>query len=386
MFCAMANQAVTHEQRGGASFGAEVFLPFDRARPVAGSVAVSATALQVPAGGEQLELAAGSATLALGGHNGERVVVEGAVAPGSPRAGERVYLQCRDHALLALLAAQGPPELRATAARLLRSGRALVRRWRIFGIAAIVAAVGGVTLLYFGLDTLVKRAVAGIPIAWENTLGESLFAAMTAGQPQAKDKDAAVVKVAFERLKTRAAAPGCEFEYAALESPAVNAFALPGCKLVVFTGLLAKAGRPEEVAGVLAHEFQHAVLRHSLQKMVRAAGLRAVLALFVGDLEGLGGLVRSAGLQIQELSYGREQEREADLSAIDLLARSGIDPAGLPDFFDRLAAMEDGLGGGGGGKALSLLSTHPASAERSAALRAVIARRGSARYEPLPAP
>ena len=230
------------------------------------------------------------------------------------------------------------------------------RRWRIFLIAAAAAVVVGTSLLYLFLDAVVKRAVSSIPIAWENRLGESLFAAMTAGRPRAPEKDAAVVKAAFERLRAHATSPGYEFEYAVLESPEVNAFALPGGKFVVFTGLLAKAGRPEEVAGVLAHEFQHAVLRHSLQKMVRAAGLRAVLALLIGDLDGLGGVVRDAGVQIQELSYGRDQEREADFTAVDLLAAAGIDPTGLPDFFDRLAAQAGAAGGRGAGARAAL---HP---------------------------
>jgi beta-barrel assembly-enhancing protease len=383
----MADPTASPDRPGIAVFRAEVFLPFDRARGVTGTVEASATALVVTAAGERLELAPGSATLALGGHNGERVVVEGEVADGSPRAGERVYLQCPDHSLLAYLAAHGLPEMRAGAARLSRKGRAASRRWRMLFITAVVAVVGGTVLLSIFFDTLVQRAVSGIPIAWENTLGETLFTAMTAGHTHAAEKDAAVVKAAFERLRAHAASPGYEFEYAVLESPEVNAFALPGGKFVVFTGLLAMAGRPEEVAGVLAHEFQHALLRHSLQKMVRAAGLQAVLALLIGDLEGLGGVIRDAGVQIQELSYGRDQERAADLAAIDLLARAGIDPAGLPDFFDRLAAKEGAVSGViEGGKALALLSTHPASVERSAALRAAIAQLGSAHYAPLTVP
>ena len=344
------------------------------------------TGVVVTAAGERLELAAGTATLALGGHNGERVIVEGQIAGGSPRAGQRIYLQCPDPAFLAHLAARGPSRLRADAARLARQGRALARRWRVLLLAAAAVAIVGVSLLSLFPGAAVRRGVSGIPIAWEKTLGESLFAAMTARQTRATGEAAAVVQAAFERLRARAASPGYEFEYAVLESPAVNAFALPGGKFVVFTGLIAKAGRPEEVAGVLAHEFQHAILRHSLQKMVRAAGFQAILALLLGDLEGLGGMILDAGLQIQELSYGREQEREADLGAVDLLARAGIDPAGLPDFFDRLAAKEGGASGEAGGAALTLLSTHPPSAERSAALRSAIASRGHARYEPLRAP
>lgn len=224
----MINQADSPDHRGSAPFNAEVFLPFDPARPVAGVVQTTATTLVVTVAGERLELETGSTSLALGGHNGERVVVEGAVGPGSPRAGERVYLQCPDRSLLALLAGHGPPDVRAGARRLLRSGRAVSRRWRVLLIAVVVAAIGAAAILFFSLDALVKRAVSGIPIAWESALGESLFAAMTAGRPAATAQDAAVVQAAFERLLAHAAAPGCDFEYAVLESPEVNAFARRG--------------------------------------------------------------------------------------------------------------------------------------------------------------
>ena len=115
---------------------------------------------------------------------------------------------------------------------------------------------------------------------------------------------------------------------------------------------------------MLAHEFQHAVLRHSLQRMVRAAGLQAVLALLVGDLEGLGGVIRNAGLQIQELSYGRDQEREADLAAIDLLARAGIDPAGPPGLLR--PARGDGRRAGRRGRREGALAALHAPGERGA--------------------
>ena len=128
----MTDPTVALDRSGIAPFRAEVFLPFDRARSVGGSVEASANALVVTARGERFELAPGSTTIALGGHNGERVVVEGEIATGSPRAGERVYLQCPDHSLLAHLAAHGPPELRARAAQLSRKGRTVSRRWRIF--------------------------------------------------------------------------------------------------------------------------------------------------------------------------------------------------------------------------------------------------------------
>jgi len=120
IFYVMTDPTTAYDRSGVAAYRAEVFLPFDRSRSVGGWVEASATALVVTAGGERLELAPGSTAIALGGHNGERVVVEGDVAAGSPRAGERVYLQCPDLSLLAHLATHGPPELRTNAARVYR--------------------------------------------------------------------------------------------------------------------------------------------------------------------------------------------------------------------------------------------------------------------------
>jgi Zn-dependent protease with chaperone function len=77
-----------------------------------------------------------------------------------------------------------------------------------------------------------------------------------------------------------AAAPGSPYHVRLLvaDSPVVNAFAAPGGRIVVFRGLLEKTGRPEELAGVLAHEMQHVVLRHPLEAILRQISLRALAA------------------------------------------------------------------------------------------------------------
>ncbi len=148
----------------------------------------------------------------------------------------------------------------------------------------------------------------------------------------------------------------------------INAFALPGGDIVVNRGLLLATRNPDELAGVLAHEMQHVALRHSLKSMIRGAGLSMVWALVIGDPSGT--LVGQAADRLLGLKFSRDAEREADDQGFTLLVKRGIDPHGMVAFFDTLAKQ-------GGATPPALLSTHPASAEREAAL--------AARLEQLPA-
>lgn len=370
----------------GRSFGAEVYFPDDPGRARPGSVRATAAVLTILVGEASLVLDQSRTFLSLAGHNNSRVAIDAAVADEAAPGGLTIYAQVVDPAFLAWLAEHGPASLRGPAASLGRRARAVSRRWRIGAAALAVALTIGVVLLLVSFNALVDRAVARVPVSWEVALGESSFAAATAGLPEAAAGERAVVEAAFARLLPHVAETGYLFSWKVVKEPQVNAFALPGGKIVVFSGLVEAARRPEEVAGVLAHEIEHALLRHSLQRLVRSAGIRGVVGLLLGDLEGMAGAVRDAGVQLRELSYDRDQERAADLAAIELLARAGIDPAGLVDFFDRLSAQEGGGGDPATGKALSLLSTHPESAERSAVLRRRISELGARTYENLQAP
>ena len=141
----------------------------------------------------------------------------------------------------------------------------------------------------------------------------------------------------------------------------VNAFAVPGGDIVVHRGLLAATRSPDELAGVLAHEIQHVALRHSLKGMIRSAGWSILFSLAVGDLGAT--LVGQAADRLATLKFSRDAEREADDHGFSLLVERGIDPRGMVSFFDTLAKKD-------GATPPALLSTHPASAEREAALAA----------------
>jgi len=165
------------------------------------------------------------------------------------------------------------------------------------------------------------------------------------------------------------------FTFTVLDSPVVNAFALPGGYVYVTRGLLALAEDEAEVAAVLAHEIGHVAARHAAERQQAALGaqlgaaaatiLGAVLlgdkaADLVAQLAGLGASAWLAG-------YSREQEREADRLAVRYLVRAGYDPAALARILSALEAWDGlraDLGEAGGAKVPEFLSTHPRTPER----------------------
>lgn len=237
----------------------------------------------------------------------------------------------------------------------------------VMAVMVTVAFLPVFALVWFWLnaDSFSKWAADQVSLEQEIRLGEMALEQMRGGM-QFLPQDAPADKV-VDRIGVRlTAASKYPFRFFVVRDPRVNAFALPGGKVVVFTGLLEAADSADEVAGVLAHEASHVERRHSLRNMIHGLGLRAVMAVALGDFAG--GIWGDMAGQLAELSYGRDLEREADLDGLDLLRKSGLPAEGMASFFEKMAAREEGN--------IKLLSSHPASEERLQALRAAIAEQG----------
>ena len=165
------------------------------------------------------------------------------------------------------------------------------------------------------------------------------------------------------------------YEVHIAQDDSLNAFALPGGVIVVHTGLIAATTRAEELAGVLAHEVQHVELRHSLRGVIKDMGLRGLWAFLMGDIGGT--LAGQAALELTSLQFSRTDEREADEHGFDALVAAGIDPAGMPTFFNTLSQKA-------GGQVPAFLSTHPASEDRDRELRQRLATVAGQSFQPLP--
>jgi Zn-dependent protease with chaperone function len=148
------------------------------------------------------------------------------------------------------------------------------------------------------------------------------------------------------------------------DSDEVNAFALPGGLLVVNSELLKEAESVEEVMGVVGHEIAHVELRHVLKSTLKGFGSLAGFALVSFIVNPDFALVLLKATEFLELKYSREDELAADRRGGELLANAGISTGGLIAFFTRLGNERGGVE-----QALSILRTHPASADRVASLQ-----------------
>ncbi len=161
--------------------------------------------------------------------------------------------------------------------------------------------------------------------------------------------------------------PGFDWEFNVIRSDQANAFALPGGKVAVYTGLLPVAENSDGLSAIMGHEIAHAIARHgaermAYQKLVRIGSM--VAAVVVGDMgysaqravQGALGVGSQYGVL---LPFSRKHESEADYIGLRLLARACYDPTEAPKLWERMGANK-----GGQGAPNEFMSTHPSPETR----------------------
>ncbi len=163
--------------------------------------------------------------------------------------------------------------------------------------------------------------------------------------------------------------PNQKFTFTVLDSPIVNAFAVPGGYVYITRGLLALANNEAEVSGVLAHEIGHVAARHAAERYSTGT-LLSIPAIFVGVLTGsqeLAGLANSGAAAYLQ-SYSRDQEYQADLLGVRYVSRANYDPYGMASFLGQLQA-DDQLEARISGRPdmadqTNIMASHPRTADR----------------------
>jgi Zn-dependent protease with chaperone function len=140
-----------------------------------------------------------------------------------------------------------------------------------------------------------------------------------------------------------------------LDTKVPNAFALPGGKVYLFNGLLAKAQNPDEIAGVLAHELGHLKHRDNMRSLIYNGGTSFLIGLLFGDVTGSGALV-FASRSLVTASHSREAEEGADSFAIDVMHKLGRSPKPMGELLFRVTGKEE--------NSLSILASHPLTEDR----------------------
>ena len=162
--------------------------------------------------------------------------------------------------------------------------------------------------------------------------------------------------------------PAFRYSFDVVNAREINAFALPGGPMFLNRGMLQAARTDDEVAGVMAHELSHVVLRHGTLQAAKAQKfqLGAMAGQILGSIVGgRTGQVISQGSQVglgtYFMKYSREYEREADLLGAQIMARAGYDPRQMANMFRTIQQR-------GGSQGPEWLSDHPDPGNRYAAI------------------
>lgn len=242
-------------------------------------------------------------------------------------------------------------------------------------LCVMLAALLGVAGCYTVPETGRKSLVI-VPPEQEATLGAQAFQEVRA-QEKISNDPAALGRVTRVGRRIATAVgndlPGAQWEFVVFESSEVNAFALPGGKVGVYTGLLNLAASDDELATVMGHEIAHVTARHGAERMTWEQGIQMVGGVVGTAAESklspqtsnLVKLVYGAGTQLAAvLPHSRFQEAEADKIGLHYAAKAGYDPRAALTFWVKMNRQANAPSGP------TFLRTHPTSQDRIAKLEA----------------
>jgi Zn-dependent protease with chaperone function len=341
-------------------------------RTASGSLSVAAGELRFEGGDVYVQMPISGIQIEAGGLNNEHYLFQHPSRPGW-------VLSTADRLVLDEMAMTADPAVQKQLSGARRRKLALTKIYIAAGVLLALTA-GVVLLLFFMKSALARAAASRLPPAWEQQFGN---AAMQSMRNELKILENSKWEPQLDVIRLKLL-PGLTntlypINIHVAESSELNAFALPGGHIVVFTGLLKSVERPEELAGVLAHEIAHITERHVLRKMVESLGLVLVLQALFGDTSGLMALATQSSEHLLQQKFSRDFEREADQVAFRNLVTARIDPKGMIDFFAKLEKEADKAGA----TQLGWLASHPPTSERIERLQSELKALGPRSFPPL---
>ena len=246
--------------------------------------------------------------------------------------------------------------------------------WRSMALLALAGIVSSALALYLWFIPAMASLIAPyVPVSWEKELGRPVLEALAPEGNRCTDEARmAPVTGIVRRLEQTIPDRRHDFRVMVVNKSTMNAVAVPGGTIVIFQGLLDRTRRPEELAGVLAHEMQHVAQRHIMKLFLEHASSSVIISAVTGE----GGDALAFGLESAKtlglLRYSREHEAEADASGLRMMEKAGIDPRGMIAFFKTMSEE----GSSEIPAALNYLSTHPDTRRRIDHLRKQLPAQG----------
>jgi predicted Zn-dependent protease len=224
-----------------------------------------------------------------------------------------------------------------------------------------------------------------VSVSQEDELGDQYAAAIAAQVPIIEDSAAtAWLSRLGLRLTSVADRENRDWHFYLVDDSTVNAFAVPGGHIFVHRGLIENAETYSQLAGVMGHEVAHVTLRHSVDQMRS----RTKTGIFVAVVCAVVNICSSTAAQVAIdvggkallAKYSRDDEAQSDSAAVGYLLRAGINPRGIPQMFERMAAMRQV-----NPSALEAwFGSHPLEDARIVRTSALISTIDRSRLEPLP--
>ena len=162
-------------------------------------------------------------------------------------------------------------------------------------------------------------------------------------------------------------APGWKWEVNLIGSKQINAFVMPGGKIVFYTGILDQLQLTDDkIAMVMGHEMAHALREHARERLAKSqvTGMGLSLGAQLLGLGDMGNLAANLGTELLTLQYSRSDESEADLVGLEIAARAGYDPKAAITLWQKMAKATGDKGG------MAFLSSHPSGPNRIKELEA----------------
>jgi len=215
----------------------------------------------------------------------------------------------------------------------------------IIGITFSVIALAAMLYVYV-LPWAAEKATVLVPVETEISLGESITENLT-GESITNDSVNYYLEKFVGRLDLDKTYP---IKVKVIVSEEINAFAIPGGNIFIYSGLLEKMESPEELVALIGHEVTHVTERHSLKSILRSVASSLLFAVLLGDASGLA----SQADQFKQLDYSRELETEADKNGLAIMVKNKVDPEGMLKLLHILKRENEEMP-----QLMKYLSTHP---------------------------
>ncbi|PKB16803.1 M48 family metallopeptidase [Flavobacterium sp. 5] len=208
---------------------------------------------------------------------------------------------------------------------------------------------------FYAIPWVGEKAVIIIPEEYDAHLGTTFFAENILFNNIDVEKTKALNLFAKElNLKNTK-----KLKFTVLDSPIVNAFALPDGNIVVYRGILKTMKNYDELVGLIGHEVAHVNNRHSMKMLCRNLSGYLFVSTILGDANGVMATIGDNVNSLQSLSFSRNFEHEADVQGFEIVVLNKINPKGMSNLFKRLQDEEKGVV-----NIPEFLSSHPVTTER----------------------